>query len=131
MASGRVRICPVPAGTATGQQQLRGACLRGDSGILPCGYYEIAAREEQRNGESNFTIIENDCVVSALKNLDAAMFRYLSKQLASGGPPPDPVQLASFTSFNPGPTIGATGIAAFFATMPFLISDDDRKPVSQ
>lgn len=131
MASGRVRICPVPVGTATDQQQLRGACLRGDTGILPCGSYEIAAREEQRDGENNFTIIESDCVVSALRNLDADVFRWLSEQLASGGPLPDPLQLASFTPVNPGPSIGAAGIAAFLATVPFLVSGDDREPVSQ
>ena len=113
-----------------GRQRLRIACLSGDTGIMPCGYYEVAARGEQRDGEGDLTLIGNNCVVSAAQDLDADVFRWLSKQLETGGPLPDPAQLASLTPVSPGLSIGAAGKAAFLATVPFLVSGGDSQPVN-
>ncbi len=130
MEDGTVRICPLPFGTPV-SQALREACLQGNNAVLPCTFYDITAQDEQNSDdEGNFIIIENNCVVSGPQNLDANVFQWLTEQLASGGPLPDPFQIASFTPLGPGPGLNGGAIAAILATVPFIIIAVESDSVS-
>ena len=128
LLEGRVRICPVPDGVPVNQQVLRDACIAGNANVLPCGFYEIAAEDEQNDDESNFTIIEPNCLTSTPPNVDNAVLRRLARQLAAGAALPNPSELPKLASSGPIPpgAIIVTGAGLF--ALPILLDDPD--PVS-
>lgn len=126
---GAIRVCPVPVGTPI-TSALREACLRGDTALLPCGFFDVTARDEQTSdNEGNFITFEDNCVVN-LQNLDPNVYRFLEQQIASGAPLPDPAQLASFTPPNLFNTIGGIGTGAFMVIVPVSEELEDSDPVS-
>lgn len=131
---GRIRICPIPAGTPVGSQLIQ-ACRDGNSAILPCGFVEIAAEDEQEDGEGNFTIVQNNCVFSPPTNLDSSIFDWLAEQIASGSPMPGVDQITTIAATGPAisPAIQAAGLGALIAVPIIIIAsddDDDPDPVS-
>ena len=64
ITQGTARVCPFPPGTQV-TQGLRNACQRGNETLLPCGYYDITAEQEQRNDdEGNFMTIDTNCTIT-------------------------------------------------------------------
>lgn len=107
---GRARICPVPSGTQV-TRELRNACLRGNKALLPCGFYDITAKDQQRrNSEGNFMIVSRGCVFAAPVNVDPSAFNFLQQQIAAGAPMPDP-SIISSTTFASAPTTAVPGAA--------------------
>ena len=113
MGSGRARICPVPEGTPIGPE-LRAACLRRNTGLLPCGFFEVAGEDARRGGdEGNFTILQGGCVFSPPVFLDTSSFNFVAQQVAVGAPVPDPSLISSLASTG---TTSVTTAAAGAAT---------------
>lgn len=134
--TGRVRVCPYDVNRAVDLDALRRACDEGDESALPCGYYELAGREEQENDkEGNFLWWQPGCVVGTPANLPSSAFQSLQAQIAAGLPTTLPTQLAALVvpGINIGPiiVIGAgvivgAGVIINEATQ----NNDDNGPVT-
>jgi len=131
---GTVRVCPIPDGTPI-TPQFRAACLQGNEALLPCGYYDVTAEEEQQSdNEGNFMTVSRGCVVSQPTNVDPSAFNFLQQQIASGGPLPDPSLIGSptfaITQTGLGPGASALATAAAAAASIVIPATDEEDPMS-